>query len=121
MLLRAQINLKSSNKKSDIIYISIYYTSKSSVYVIVTSRTQTDRSCSYPCTDVTIFPKNLTNALIYSVLSGTVVSKTGNTSIDEDPRSGRPSTSTEDVHIDTVRDLILQNRRLTIREIAEVT
>jgi hypothetical protein len=39
--------------------------------------------------------------------------------MDEDPRSGRPSTSTDDVHIDEVRDLILQNRRLTIREIAE--
>jgi len=45
--------------------------------------------------------------------------KTGRTSIDEDPRSGRPSPSTDDVHIDAVRDLILKNRRLTIREIAE--
>jgi len=45
--------------------------------------------------------------------------KTGRTSLDEDPRSGRPSTSTDDVHIDAVRDLILQNRRLTIREIAK--
>jgi len=45
--------------------------------------------------------------------------KTGRTSFDEDPRSGRLSTSTDDVHIDTVRDLILQNRRLTVREIAE--
>ena len=45
--------------------------------------------------------------------------KTGRTSIDEDPRSGRLSTSTDDVHIDAVRDLILQNLRLTIREIAE--
>jgi len=27
--------------------------------------------------------------------------------------------STDDAHIDAVRDLILQNRRLTIREIAE--
>ena len=44
--------------------------------------------------------------------------KTGRTSIDEDSRSGRPSTSTDDVHIDAVH-LILQNRRLTIREIAE--
>jgi len=39
--------------------------------------------------------------------------------MDEDPRSGRPSTSTDDVHINAVHDLILQNRRLTIREIAE--
>ena len=45
--------------------------------------------------------------------------KTGRTSIAEDPRSGRPSTSTDSVHIDAVRHLILQNRRLTIREIAE--
>ena len=45
--------------------------------------------------------------------------KTGRLSTDEDPRSGRPSTSTDDVHFDAVRDLILQNRRLTIREIAE--
>jgi len=45
--------------------------------------------------------------------------KTGRTSIDEDPRSGQPSTSTDDVDIDAVRDLILQNHRLTIREIAE--
>jgi hypothetical protein len=41
------------------------------------------------------------------------------TGIDEDPRSGRLSTSTYDVHIDAVHDLIRQNRRLTITEIAE--
>ena len=40
-------------------------------------------------------------------------------SVDEDPQSGQPSMSTDDVHIDAVRDLILQNRLLTIREIAE--
>ena len=45
--------------------------------------------------------------------------KTQRTSIDEDSQSGRPSTSTDDVHIDAVLHLILQNRRLTIREIAE--
>jgi len=45
--------------------------------------------------------------------------KTGRTSIDEDSRSGRASTSTDDVHIDVLCHLILQNRRLTIREIAE--
>jgi len=45
--------------------------------------------------------------------------KTRRTSIDEDFRSGRSSTSTDDVHIVAVRHLILQNCRLTIREIAE--
>jgi len=45
--------------------------------------------------------------------------KTGRTSIDEDPRSGRHPTSTDDAHVDAVRDLIFQNRRLSIREIAE--
>jgi hypothetical protein len=45
--------------------------------------------------------------------------ETGRMSIDEDSRSGRPSTSIDDVHIDAVRHLILQNRCLTIREIAE--
>ena len=47
--------------------------------------------------------------------------KRGRTSIDENPLSGRFPTSTDDVHIDEVCDLILQNCRLTIREIAEVT
>jgi hypothetical protein len=37
--------------------------------------------------------------------------KTGRTSMYEDPQGGRPSTSTDDVHIEAVRDLILQNRR----------
>jgi hypothetical protein len=45
--------------------------------------------------------------------------ETRRTSIDEDPRSGRPSMSTDDIHIEAVRDLILQNRCFTIREIAE--
>jgi transposase len=45
--------------------------------------------------------------------------KTGRTAIDEDPRSGRSSMSTDDIHIEAVRDLILQNRRFTIRENAE--
>ena len=44
---------------------------------------------------------------------------TRRTSIDEDFWSGRTSTSIDDVHIDAVRHLILQNCRLTIREIAE--
>jgi hypothetical protein len=51
-----------------------------------------------------------------SVLSDTVVSEH-----EEDPRSGRTSTTTDDAHSNAVRDLILQNRRLTVRDIAEVT
>ena len=42
--------------------------------------------------------------------------KTGRTSIDEDPRSQQTTFT-----FDAVCDLILQNRHLTIREIAEVT
>jgi hypothetical protein len=45
--------------------------------------------------------------------------KTGRTSIDEDPRSGNLPRQQMTVHIDVVHDLILQNRRLTITEIAE--
>jgi len=45
--------------------------------------------------------------------------KTRRTSIDNDFRSGRHSTSTDEVHINAVRHLILQNCPLTLREIAE--
>ena len=45
--------------------------------------------------------------------------KTRRTSIDKDYRSGRPSTSTDEIHIYAVCHLILQNRHLSIREIAE--
>ena len=36
-----------------------------------------------------------------------------------DPKSGRPSTSMDDEHVEKVLALILQNRRLTVREVAE--
>ena len=45
--------------------------------------------------------------------------KSGRTSTDEDPRSGRPSTSTNDAHINLVNNLVRANRRFTVREIAE--
>jgi hypothetical protein len=38
---------------------------------------------------------------------------------DNDPRPGRPSTSTDAVHIAQVRAVVRSNRRLTVREIAE--
>ena len=40
-------------------------------------------------------------------------------SVGEDPRPGRPSTSTNDDHVDRVRAVIRGNRRLTAREGAE--
>ena len=45
--------------------------------------------------------------------------KEGRTSVDDDPRSGRPSTSKTDDNVAKVRDVIRSNRRLTVREVAE--
>ena len=43
----------------------------------------------------------------------------GRTSNDNDPRSGRPSTSKTDDNVANVREVIGSNRRLTVREVAE--
>jgi AraC-like DNA-binding protein len=43
----------------------------------------------------------------------------GRMSFGEDPRSGRPSTSTNDDHVERVRAVIRVNRRLTVREVAD--
>jgi histone-lysine N-methyltransferase SETMAR len=45
--------------------------------------------------------------------------KDGRISIDDDPRSGRPSTSTDDQHVAQVLSVIRSNRCLTVREVAE--
>ena len=45
--------------------------------------------------------------------------KSGRTSIEEDPKSGRPSTSMDDDHLEKVLAEFRQNRRLTFREVAE--
>jgi len=45
--------------------------------------------------------------------------KSGRTSIEDDPKSGRPSTSIDDDHFEKVLAVIRQNRRLTVREVAE--
>jgi len=42
------------------------------------------------------------------------------TSVESDTRSGRPSTSRNDELIDQVRTLVMQDRRVTIRQLAEV-
>ena len=39
--------------------------------------------------------------------------------VNDDARSGRPSTSTTDENIEAVKKMILDNRRITIREVAD--
>jgi len=39
--------------------------------------------------------------------------------VGEDPRPGRPSTLTNDDHVETVRAVIRGNRRLTVQEVAD--
>ncbi|XP_011146337.1 putative uncharacterized protein FLJ37770 [Harpegnathos saltator] len=39
--------------------------------------------------------------------------------IEDDARSGRPSTSTNDEHVEKVKEIVLANRRITIRKVAE--
>jgi transposase len=45
--------------------------------------------------------------------------KPGRTSIEDDPKSGRPSSSTGDDHIQKVRSVIRENRRLTVCEVSK--
>src|SRR5215469_4681012 len=45
--------------------------------------------------------------------------KEGRTSVESDPRSGRPSTSKNEEMIAKVRTIVRNNRRLTVREIAD--
>ena len=45
--------------------------------------------------------------------------KSGRTSIEDDPKSGRPSSSMGDDHIEKVRSVICEIRRLTVREVSE--
>ena len=44
--------------------------------------------------------------------------KSGRTSVEDDPKSGGPSTSMDDDHVEKVLAVIRQNRRLTVREVA---
>ena len=44
--------------------------------------------------------------------------KEGREDVNDDARSGRSSTSTTDTNIKAVKKMILDNRRITIREVA---
>jgi hypothetical protein len=43
----------------------------------------------------------------------------GRASIADDPRSGRPTVSIDNVHVSQVNDLVFSNRCITIRKMAE--
>jgi len=45
--------------------------------------------------------------------------KDDSTSVDSEPRHGRPSTSRNDNVINQVRTLVMQDRRITVRELAD--
>jgi len=45
--------------------------------------------------------------------------RSGRTSIEDDPKSGRPSTSMDDYHVQKVLAVIDENRRLSVREVAK--
>ena len=43
--------------------------------------------------------------------------KEGREDTEDDPRSGRPTTSTTDENVEEIRKIVLQNRRITVRDI----
>lgn len=45
--------------------------------------------------------------------------RSGRESVEDDERSGRPSTSKTDENIDKIKEMMAENRKLTIRELAE--
>lgn len=47
--------------------------------------------------------------------------KGGRDEVEDEPRSGRPPTSTDVSHAAKVKELVLGNRRLTVKEISDET
>ncbi|KYN15811.1 hypothetical protein ALC57_11966, partial [Trachymyrmex cornetzi] len=43
----------------------------------------------------------------------------GRENVNDEPRFGRPSTSKTDENVQEVKEIVLKNRRITIREIAD--
>ena len=70
---------------------------------------------------------SLTQAYGDTILSGTMVFKwhkafkEGRENVEDDSRSGRPISSTNDENVEVVRAVMVKDRRLSVRMIAEET
>ena len=58
--------------------------------------------------------------VVHKCLIGSIDLKRGRTSVESNPHSGRPSTLRNEEMNAKVRTIVRNNRRLTVREIADV-